>query len=74
MDKLGKTHETMGIQLGISCVDSLVLPVDIPIYQGFWGFEPVCKKYLKTIFSQLAIGRLGPVLELCVNEELILPQ
>jgi hypothetical protein len=30
-------------------VDSLVLPVDIPIYQGFWGFEPVCKKYLQTI-------------------------
>jgi len=42
----------MGIQLGISCVDSLVLPVDIPIYQGFWGFEPVCKKYLQTIFGK----------------------
>jgi hypothetical protein len=43
----------MGIQLGISCVDSLVLPVDIPIYQAFWGFEPVCKKYLQTILVSL---------------------
>jgi hypothetical protein len=32
-------------------VDSLVLPVDIPIYQGFWVFAPVCKKYLPTIFG-----------------------
>jgi hypothetical protein len=45
VDKLGKTAETMGIQLGISCVDSQVLPVDILIYQGFFGFEPVGKKY-----------------------------
>jgi hypothetical protein len=42
----------MGIQLGISCVDSIALPVDIPIYQGFWGSKPVCKKYLPTIFSK----------------------
>jgi hypothetical protein len=52
VDKLGKTPETMGIDLGISCVDRSVLPVDIPIYQGFWGYPPVCKKYLPTIFGK----------------------
>jgi hypothetical protein len=54
VDKLGKTAETMGIWLGISCVDSLVLSVDIPIYQGFWQILPVGKKYLPTIFFQPA--------------------
>jgi hypothetical protein len=33
-------------------VESLVLPVDIPIYQGFWGFGPVCKKFSPTIFGK----------------------
>jgi hypothetical protein len=42
----------MGIDLGISCVDRSILPVDIPIYQGFWGYLPVCKKYLPTIFGK----------------------
>jgi hypothetical protein len=50
VDKLGKTAETMGIWLGISCVNILVLSVDILIYQGFWQILPVGKKYLPTIF------------------------
>jgi hypothetical protein len=33
-------------------VDSLVLPVDIPVYQGFSGLGPVCKKYLPAIFGK----------------------
>jgi hypothetical protein len=44
-------------------VDSLVLPVDIPIYQGFWGFGPVCKKYFQTIFGKFkaeAFSRFRP--------------
>jgi hypothetical protein len=50
VDKLGKTAETMGIWLGISCVENRDLSVDIPVYQGFWETSPVGKKYLPTIF------------------------
>ena len=32
-------------------MDSPILPVDIAFYQGFWALEPVCKKYLPTIFT-----------------------
>ena len=44
-------------------MDSLVLSVDILIYQGFWQILPVGKKYLPTIFSSqpdLFPDQLGP--------------
>ena len=63
MDKLGKTAETMGIWLGISCVDSLVMSVDILIYQGFWVILPVGKKYFQTIFHWILRVRLELGLE-----------
>jgi len=60
VDKLGKTAETMGIWLGISCVDSRCLSVDILIYQGFWLNLPVGKKYLPIIFRLVLKFRLEP--------------
>ena len=47
---MGKTAETMGILLGISCGASASLPVDIPIYQGFCCPKPVCRKFLANYF------------------------
>jgi len=57
VDNVGKTAETMRILLGISCGASASLPVDIPIYQGFYCPKPVCRKFLANYFSAWPIGQ-----------------
>jgi len=56
VDNMGKTAESMGISLGISCGFGFILVVNIAFYQGFCCPMAVCRKYFRTFFWGWAIS------------------
>jgi hypothetical protein len=44
VDNMGKTAESMGISLGISCGFGFILVQNIAFYQGFCFPVAVCRK------------------------------